>query len=302
MVINFFCPQKSIIYGKKPLFLSSFMIKVIAILTMTLDHIGYSLKTYNVSSELAEVFRNLGRLALPLFCFMIVEGVLHTKSFKKYALRLGIALIAVAIGMIIVEYLPLFSDLSIRGDGNIFVDLLLGATAVYCLKDKRAWVKALAILPLGFAIGASFANGFECIECGRKVWIIPFFLRTQANFYGVLLIIGFYVAHVIGDLYIKYVTKDIYRGTKYERLAKNLMSFLVLIIINLVFYFGSMYIDNSIINYLDVELQLVSIFAGIIIIFYNEDKGYDAYWFKYGCYLYYPIHMIVIYALFALLF
>ena len=68
---------------KFPLILSNFWLKVIALLTMTLDHVGFLIENYNYDLSLA--FRYVGRLALPLFCFMILEGAIHTKSFKKYA-------------------------------------------------------------------------------------------------------------------------------------------------------------------------------------------------------------------------
>ena len=74
---------------KFPLILSSFWLKVIALITMTIDHIGL---TFGI-----DPFRYIGRLALPLFCFMIAEGVIHTRNFKKYALRLGIMAAAISL-------------------------------------------------------------------------------------------------------------------------------------------------------------------------------------------------------------
>ena len=116
---------------KFPLILSSFWLKVIALFTMTIDHIGYMLEDgrFYELRDLAITFRYIGRLALPLFCFMIAEGALHTKNFKKYALRLGIMASLISIGMIIAENVSFIG--SMRREGIIFVDLLLGAVAVY---------------------------------------------------------------------------------------------------------------------------------------------------------------------------
>ena len=69
--------------------MNSFIIKIIALIAMTFDHTGKILLDNNI------IFIAIGRIAFPLFAFQIVEGFYHTKSLKKYLLRLFlIALIA----------------------------------------------------------------------------------------------------------------------------------------------------------------------------------------------------------------
>ena len=89
--------------------LSSFWLKIIAIVTMTIDHIGWMLSS-NVDPHywLAIVCRYIGRISLPLFCLMVVEGVLHTKKMGNYLLRLGIIATAICGALIFVEYVPFF--------------------------------------------------------------------------------------------------------------------------------------------------------------------------------------------------
>lgn len=72
---------------------SSAALKIIALLTMTIDHLAIFL--YDASFITAYEYiplRVIGRLAFPLFAFMIVEGVLHTKNLKQYLLRLALML------------------------------------------------------------------------------------------------------------------------------------------------------------------------------------------------------------------
>lgn len=63
-------------------FLNSNMLKIIALTSMTLDHIGVLL-----FPEFT-FLRIIGRLAFPIFAFMIAEGFRHTKSLKKYFLSI----------------------------------------------------------------------------------------------------------------------------------------------------------------------------------------------------------------------
>ena len=64
-------------------------LKIIAIVSMVLDHFAFYF--YNViPNPLYVGFRILGRLAMPIFTYQLVQGFFNTKNFKKYIKRMGI--------------------------------------------------------------------------------------------------------------------------------------------------------------------------------------------------------------------
>ena len=77
--------------------ISAAVLKWIAQITMLIDHTGYSLytawrraghvPTYTLWL-IYRVMRSIGRVAFPIYCFLLVEGYFHTRDVKKYALRL----------------------------------------------------------------------------------------------------------------------------------------------------------------------------------------------------------------------
>lgn len=126
--------------------LSGTTLKLIACITMLIDHIGASCLeagllvpliasgTFSTDPaaasllQLDRVLRYIGRLAFPIFCFLLVEGFLHTHDLKKYALRmLGFALIS--------EWpfdWAFFSGVY-WGHQNVYFTLLLGLLAMKAL-------------------------------------------------------------------------------------------------------------------------------------------------------------------------
>ncbi|MBP5185233.1 MAG: hypothetical protein J6113_09005 [Lachnospiraceae bacterium] len=67
--------------------MSGFVLKLIAMVTMIIDHVtAVFVPTGTVAYFIG---RAIGRVAFPLFCFLLVEGFYHTKSIKKYVLRLA---------------------------------------------------------------------------------------------------------------------------------------------------------------------------------------------------------------------
>ena len=285
-----------------PLVLSGFWLKIIAIVTMTIDHTGFFMGS---DTPLAIAFRFIGRLSLPLFCFLIAEGVIHTKSFKKYALRLGIVASIISIPIIIDEALFITGGL-LKMEGNIFIDLLLGALAVYCLMQKKWYFKLLALLPILFSVYTFIGACLEFCGCHGNILWCPFFLRGEYHWFSVLMIVGFYVAHYLKDLFIKYhsaltgIDVETYRDSNIERHALNIFSVIMLILVNIGFYICGMLmpVENV---YWTIEVQLIAMASGVFILLYNGHRGYNKKWFQYGSYIYYPLHLIIIYGIYALL-
>ena len=279
--------------------LSSFVLKIIAMVTMTFDHVGVLIaETVGENFWLVYLFRIIGRIALPLYCFMITEGVLHTRSKGKYFLRLGIMATLVTGALCFVEYAPMFEGFSLYNQGNIFVDLLLGALAVWALTKKKWYLKLLAIIPLGIGITSLVVIELEMLNTMMIHWF-PFFLRPQYHFYGILMIILFYFAYLLKDLFLKQYSNnsgipvESLEGTMVERYALNLISFGMLLFATLGLFAISFFVEV----YWQALIQNAAIIAGAFILLYNGKRGYNAKWFQYGSYLYYPLHLLLIFGI-----
>ena len=126
--------------------MTSFVIKIIAIITMFIDHVGYLI--YDNISWMHIV----GRISFPLFAFQIAIGYKHTKCFWKYALRLFVfALIS--------QYPYYLFNASLNNNSfvlNVFFTLLFGLLSIFIYdykletKDKTlvmfSWIAKISII------------------------------------------------------------------------------------------------------------------------------------------------------------
>ena len=274
--------------------LNGFILKIMAIVFMTLDHVGMFLHQKGISGDFATILRIFGRLAFPLFIFLLVEGIRHTRSITKYFLRLGILAFVFFLGQLF-YYIFISKDMS--GMTSPVIDLLFTATAVYLLKRKDR-LSFLAILPVAWSILVLIVRNYETTNFVDIKWV-PFFLRPDYTVYGPLLGIGFFYSFKLAPLFLKSNegTKDL-AGTTYEQTTANVMSAVVLILLTIAIIF----IDrNAMHTYFSMPWQIYSLFAFIPILFYSGKRGYNAKWFQYGAYIYFPMHLVIIYLIFALI-
>lgn len=292
--------------GLSYLILDGFWLKIIALLTMTIDHVGVALGMYYGENPqvmaIVNVCRIIGRLALPIFCFLIVEGVLHTRNFKRYLLNMGVIAAAVLISQIFMEYV-----MKLRvAQGNIFFDLILGAIAVKCLMDKRIWIKAIALLPIAFGVVSFIFYGLDFSGAPIAKYF-PYFLRSQYHWYSIALVVAFYLSYPIAKWLLNNTSS--FTGLDYEmtkdnnlyRIVVNSISILFLSIITIGLYLIGLFMD-PIKVFWDIGLQNYALISCALLLLYNGKRGYNSIAFKYGCYIYYPLHILLAYGIVYLTF
>jgi len=121
--------------------MSSFMLRMLALLSMFADHAGLAL------FPRIGLFRCIGRLAFPLYCFLLVQGYVHTRDLGAYARRL----LLLAIVSEIPFDLLIFGRLSSGMEQNVLFSLLLSLTALWTVdrcagEPVKAALGALLVL------------------------------------------------------------------------------------------------------------------------------------------------------------
>lgn len=119
-------------------FLSNNQLKIIGIITMTIDHIGAYILPH------MEILRIIGRLAFPIFAYMIAEGCTHTKNRKKYLCTLlAVAALYQAAYFIVAKSLYM----------GIFVTFSLSVAFIYVMDYARTkkGQQGMSVLLLAFA-------------------------------------------------------------------------------------------------------------------------------------------------------
>lgn len=117
--------------------LNSFALKMIALITMIIDHIGAVL-----FPEIL-ILRIIGRISFPIYGFLVTEGFFHTRDVKKYMARL----LAFAFLSEIPFDLAVTGQVLEFGHQNVFFTLAIGVFFMYTYSQQTAtWEKFLCVI------------------------------------------------------------------------------------------------------------------------------------------------------------
>ena len=167
-------------------------LKWFAVLIMLVDHIGacllevFVLNYYGVSPLAGRIdnlyfwlsldsdLRGIGRAAFPIFCFLLVEGAVHTRSPRKYLLRLA--------SFALISEIPF--DLALHnqpfywGTQNVFFTLLAGLLVIQAFQRSpgQEWRGMLALAVLG---AAAELCGTDYGAIGVAVIAVMYLLRER---------------------------------------------------------------------------------------------------------------------------
>lgn len=225
-------------------------LKILALLTMTIDHIGVVLLPQY------PILRIIGRLAYPIFAYMIAEGCYYTRNKKRYLG--GIVLLGLACQ--IVFYAAMGSL-----EQSILTTFALGIIVVYALQlvDERR--DALSVLALA---GALALAAFACFGIPRLLSHTDY--AIDYGFTGVLLPAICYMPRII------FAKKDDSKR-RWITLAFCAVG-LVLVTLETSPSFQM--------------IQIWSLLALVLLALYNGKRG--TWRMKYLFYVYYPAHLVVI--------
>jgi len=285
---------------KEYLFINGFVLKIIAFVLMTLDHIGIFLMPMGGDAYIVgEIFRLFGRFAFPLFVLMLVEGVRHTHSYAKYALRLGIVASVVLLAQVIIYY---YIDNSVDSAYSPLLDLLCYGTFLYLLnrKDKFSY---LAIIPFVLVAG-SFAVGiYEGVTSNSVKWF-PVFLRSGYNIFGLIMAVMMYYSYPLLKKFFESYHMDLegYEESGTFRFSLNVcFSFAIITAVLIIYLIAKIPGCDLFMVNTGLTSETWALASILIILFYSGKRGYNAKWFQYASYLYFPLHLVIIYFVFYLI-
>lgn len=231
--------------------ISSFVLHLLAMAFMLCDHLWASVLPIDLLTW-------LGRIAFPLFAFMIAEGYSHTKNLKKYLLRLLIAALITEIPF----------DLFCSGrwfypfHQNVLWTFLLSLLCIHTIEKVRSrgrhWLTVLVALTVAVA-----------------GYLLGFVTMIDYYGYGVLTVIGFYLL----------------RGRRWYCLLGQAV---LLWWINCEMM-GGLTVPVLLAGYqIDIPQQGMALLAMIPILLYNGEQGPHNRVIKYSYYLFYPVHLLLL--------
>lgn len=259
------------------------MLKWIAVVTMLVDHVtccfletvhtadGASLLFSLPHGELLDALgRGIGRTAFPIFCFLIVEGYLHTRSRGKYLLRLLVfALLSQW------PFGQLFFVWSGGFHGSVMLTLGMGVLALWIIDEMTFSLLGLRIAPRWGAMerraGDWSGEGlYESPLVRVLVWAVTCAasvgglcrvseqLQTDYSTAGIVLILLFYV----------------------------LWRFRMLSVLAGYLWLAGYYLVSS-----GNEAEIFALAGFLLIGCYNGGRGKQ---YKYFFYFFYPVHLLIL--------
>lgn len=244
---------------RSPLQTTTFSLRIMAMIFMLCDHLWATVIHGN------EWLTCIGRLTFPIFAFLIVEGYFHTKSLKKYVLRLLIFAVISEIPFNLVTGNTLFNPMH----QNVLWTFLIGIFLIFLNEKARAkgkwWLTLLAAagtIALGFVLGLlTFVDYFH----GGVFMVLTFYFfrgRKWWNFLGQAALMW-------------YINFEILGGYSY-----------VLPLFGKEFYFPQ---------------QGFALLALIPIWLYRGKQGYHNKTLQYAFYAFYPAHLLILWLIGTLL-
>lgn len=257
------------------------VLKIIAVFAMIIDHIGHYFQSF-IPHGLYTVLRIIGRIAMAIFTYCIVQGFFHTKNFKRYLERVSILAIVTQllisiIGIINIYFVPEYT-VNVYKHGNILVSFSLGLILLYLIHNKiviNKWdFNKNMILKI-----------FYCL----LLVAIYIFIPIDYEFQVILLMVMFYFIEKLKiSIYLsRQATNFNIKKIMAINISEEKIKLVYNIMITLSFLLVIIYMKGNI--YMLLALPFIWLYNGE-----KKDKKYISSKIFYYCY---PIHHVVLYGI-----
>lgn len=269
---------------------SATQLKWIALVFMTLDHmIPLFTKTAHLSF-VVPYLEIIGRIAAPLFLFLVTESFRHTRSRWKFVLRLYVAGVAVDLSTFLANFI-IFGNLSCYWPGNILftyfytvwlLTLILSVSEAYKLRNRRKMIGALFLIALTALPQVTYSVFDNMFSLSARVLFTAVFPPP---------------------LFIEYSLAFVFMGIVFYFLRSRTAQCIAFAIFCVINYWGSILSlrgwDLYPFNLFFADGQHWMILALPFMAMYNGQRGKSQ---KVFFYVYYPTHRYLIFLLETLLF
>lgn len=234
--------------------MTSFWLHIFAMVCMLLDHM------WGLSIVQNDIFTCIGRIAFPIFAFMIVEGYFKTSNLKKYVLRLFIFALLSEIPFNLMVGGRVFYPVA----QNVLWTFLISIGLIWLMekvKDKNIFFRALMLIVvifLGFILG--LATFCDYHHAGIFMVLVFYFFHNKKWYNLILQIICLW-----------YINAEILGGFEY-----------------VLTLFG---------QEVHILRQSIAMLFLIPIWLYNGKQGYYNKYIKYLYYSFYPCHILLLWVI-----
>jgi len=229
--------------------MTSFHLHIIAMAAMLCDHLGRTIMTEMVW------LTYLGRIAFPIYAFLLTEGLRHTRDVERYMMRL-----------------LLFALIS-----EIPFDLMLYGMPCFWSHQNCLWTLLLGLLSLHLADSIQ-NHEKDTVVSGVAVFLTVFFTSITAG----LLSLDYGHFGILQIWLFSFFRKKRQHSPLYLLLGTTLLN--VLPVSEPFLPFPTLLIPA----------QTLATFSLVPIRFYNGKPGYQSKSWKLLCYFFCPLHMVIL--------
>ncbi|MBR3134821.1 MAG: hypothetical protein IKG56_05120 [Clostridia bacterium] len=262
--------------------MSSFVIKIIAIITMTIDHINYLLNKKFILNA-------IGRMAFPLFCYQIVVGYDKTKSLCKYIIRMII--------FAIISQFPYYMFAKMAGNDielNVIYTLTLGLITMF-VYDLKVVNKNNKLVIVDKEDKTIFSKDIKYdkrlhvfISIIKIVLLVLIMLisevcKTEYGAWGIALMLFIHACYPFKNS-INLLGKNI----KTKKIINNILFIIGMLLMCIALYYKYVGVFKTM--YVIIYI-LITFIPAFIMLLHNGKKGPGL---KYFFYIYYPLQFLII--------